>query len=186
MINVLLDPLPEDFEGKRINYDFRIGVQLMILVNDETLTTEEKAETSLSLLFLDLPDSPEQYARGLEFFLTGWMHDNPQNKKHDRVMDFDQDQWRIYAAFLSQYRIDLSLVKMHFWTFMGLLTNLGECAYTQVIDTRMKKFTPKMSVQEKTALSAAKKMYAIGPVEEEDEEDQEALEEFLKYVRRNK
>ena len=78
-------------------------------------------------------------------------------------MDFDVDQWRIYAAFLQQYRIDLSDedLRMHWWKFMGLLSALNECSYTRVVEIRRKEIKPKMDKDAKKALREAKTVYAL-------------------------
>jgi hypothetical protein len=99
-------------------------------------------------------------------------------------MDFDIDQWRIYAAFRKQYGIDLNRQKLHFWVYMGLLSNLEECSFTRVVSIRDKKIDSKMSREEKNALSKAKKMYAIKKevveTEEEAAEREAAIDVFNK------
>ena len=84
-------------------------------------------------------------------------------------MDYDRDAWRIYSAFLSQYHIDLTKENLHYWCFMALLTTLGECAFTSVVDVRRKKFSSKMSGTERARLKEAKARYGLQPVETEAE-----------------
>ena len=99
-------------------------------------------------------------------------------------MDFDIDQWRIYAAFRNQYHIDLNTEQMHWFVFMGLLSNLDECAFTRVIDVRTKKINPKDSKEVKKAIAEAKEVYRLGEIKqkelttEEKERDKAALEQF--------
>ena len=94
------------------------------------------------------------------------------------------DQWRIYAAFKSQYGIDLGTEKMHFWVFMGLLSSLEECAFTRVVSIREKKIDSKMSKEEKNWLRKAKEMFRIRKDDAEEEtveqkeERQAAIDEF--------
>ena len=100
------------------------------------------------------------------------------------MFDYDVDQWRIYSAFMTQYHIDLNTAEMHFWVFMGLLINLEECAFTRVKDIRVKKIKPKMSKDEKTALTEAKEMYALDQKEhisaEEQQKRDESVEAFMR------
>ena len=122
--------------------------------------------------------------QGLLWYLGGWNRDGKAKEAQDDVvvMDYDIDQWRIYAAFLKQYRIDLNSADMHFWVFMGLLTNLDECSFTRVIDVRTIKLDPKMPQKQKEALKKAKQIYMIDRNGQEDEEISPAREEFLKFA----
>lgn len=99
----------------------------------------------------------------------------------------DIDQWRIYAAFRQQYGIDLNVDRIHWFTFMGLLSNLQECAFTRVMDVRQKKITAKMSNEEKAALRKAKMVFEIKqPKEVMSPEEKRQVDEFLKYANINR
>ena len=140
----------------------------------------EKIMCAADMLFNgEPPESIEDCAKAVIWYLKDWNHDNSPGKKEDEmpVMDFDADQWRIYAAFLRQYHIDLDRADMHFWIFMGLLTNLEECRFTRVMEIRQMKIDPKMSTEQKRAAREAKKIYGI--TEPEEEQISPAREEFL-------
>lgn len=83
---------------------------------------------------------------------------------------------------MKQYGIDLNTVQMHWFVFMGLLTNLEECSFTRVVDIRCKKLDAKMQQKERKAIMEAKKIYSLGAktelTEEEKKEDDEALSVF--------
>lgn len=170
MNNILLDPLPEcwtDSSGKsyQLDTDFRIGIQICLIQEDAELTNREKSVVICSLLFPgEMPADPQQLEKCISFFIHGWSHDKPGKKEEKRLMDFDVDQWRIYSAFYSQYRIDLNTADLHWWQFMGLLSTLGDCAYTRVIDIRQRKFKPKMDKEERKALREAKEVYGLETV----------------------
>lgn len=186
MWNVLLDVLPEDWHGYPIDTDFQTGIQISQCFDDDELSTREKLITSLCLLFPDEDNRPplSEAQEALEWYMTDFNHDKHSGKKGmKKLMDFDVDQWRIYAAFLSQYGIDLNTTKMHWFVFMGLLGNLEESSFSRVIDIRQKKITGKMSPEERKHLAEAKKVYELGTHEEplteaEKEENAEALELF--------
>lgn len=190
MWNVMLDPLPTEYKGYPIDSDYQTGIQIYQIFNDKELTKRERVATALHLLFFDnnkLPDI-ETAQEGLEWFLSGWMHDNYKEKeKSVKVTDYDTDQWRIYAAFRSQYGINLNKDKLHFWEFMGLLTTLDECAYTRVIDIRTRKIDAKMSLSQKEALKEAKSIYQLEAEEQElSIEEQNIVDNFLKYAKGGK
>lgn len=189
MFNILLDDLPEKWNGYEINTDLAIGIQLSQCLTDEDLSDEEKLYTAVFLLFkYDFPREYGQITDAIMWLLNGWNNDNvpkqTNKKKEIEIMDFDVDSWRIHAAFRRQYGIDLGKESLHFWEFMGLLSNLDECAFTKVIELRQKKITSSMSKKEKDAILKAKDMYRIqkkgtaGETEAEQEEHREAIEEF--------
>lgn len=195
MINVMLDELPRVWKGYRLNTDFRVGMQIMLIQEDSELSGHEKIHVIMELLFKDKrPENVNDLNECIEWFINGWNHDNfagkrskTGKKKIVKQMDFDLDQWRIYSAFLIQYHINLAEESMHWWEFMGLLTSLDECAYTKVIEIRNKRIEPRMSQKEKQAIRQAHEIYAL-----EEEEDEESPEErriydnFMKYRKRYK
>ena len=186
MFNVMLDELPDMWEGYPIDADFRIGIQICQIMEDGDLSDSEKWIRSAELLFRGIYPDIQYYEEAVMWFVSGWNHDNSKKSKdRTRVLDYDIDQWRLYSAFKAQYGIDLNTVNMHYWQFMGLLTTLNECSFTKVVDLRMKKINSKMSKEEKANLKKAKEIYALDqPKEQISEEDkqkkQEAIEQFEK------
>lgn len=179
MFNIMLDPVPTAWEGFPIDSDFRTGIQISQIFEDKEMMDAEKFSAASELLFTGIMPYPEEQAQAIQWFLSGWNHDNiPKSKNTVRVMDYDVDQWRIYSAFKHHYGIDLHTAEMHYWQFMGLLTTLEECAFTHVIEIRTKKVTAKMSNEEKAAIAKTKKMYAIEQSEEKipDEVKEKNLE----------
>ena len=193
MFSILLDELPTQWNGYDIDGDFQIGIQISQCMNDESLNPTERMMVAAGLLFGDsCPNKFEEITEALNWFLNGWNHDNTKasgkgassKKKSVETMDFDVDQWRIYAAFKSQYGIDLNVNKLHWFSFMGLLSNLEECAFTRVIGIRQQKITGKMSADERRALKEAKLIYSIRNDSETtlSVEEQKKVEEFMKYA----
>lgn len=177
MNNVLLDDLPEKWEAPdgtlySLNTSFSIGMQICLAQDDPELTMYEKIQVAKDLLFDgDYPRDQQEMSDCLEFFLHGWHHDGKSSRKQDkRLMDFDIDQWRIYSAFLQFYHIDLNKEDMHWWRFMGLLSCLPKCSYTQVIDIRQRDFKPKMDKEERKQLREAKEVYELKKVRSREEQ----------------
>lgn len=186
MFNVLLDPLPEEWKGYRINTDFSIGIQMQQALEDESLSAYEKYSVCAEMLFADkIPDNWGDIAEAIEWFLTSYNHDNPgkKQKQKNKMMDWDVDQWRIYAAFRSQYNIDLNTEHLHWFIFMGLLTNLEECTFQRVIDIRQKKVDSKMGSEQREHIKELKRIYGLNEAraeesEEERKERMAAVDEF--------
>lgn len=182
MFNIMLDPLPTTWEGFPIESDFRIGIQMCQIMEDRELSELEKYSMACDLFFPGICPDISGQKEAIRWFLTAWNHDrNRKSKDTARVMDYDIDQWRIYSAFKHQYEICLNSVDLHYWQFMGLLTTLDDCAFTRVIDIRMKKINPKMSREEKKSISEVKEVYALGQQEEKvSDEDKERQQEAIR------
>lgn len=175
--NVLLDPLPEEWEGYPIDSDFQTGIQMFEILQDSSLSEFEKVVVCTGFLFPEGgPKSLELRQKAILWFLSGWNTDNlPKGKAEAPTMDYQVDQWRIWVAFLRQYRIDLNRDKLHFWAFMALLRNLEECSFTRVVDIRGKKITPKMSREEREAYARAKAVYALNVSAQREYTDEEKM-----------
>ena len=188
MFNVLLDPLPEEWNGYAIDTDFQTGIMISQCLADESLSDTERFYAAARLLFLKNCPGNEEIAEAIKWYMTEYSHDNTKPEKSEFViMDWNIDQWRIYAAFRQQYGIDLNVDRIHWFTFMGLLSNLQECAFTRVMDVRQKKITAKMSNEEKAALRKAKMVFEIKqPKEAMSPEEKRQVDEFLKYANINR
>ncbi len=188
MFNVLLDPLPEEWNGYAIDTDFQTGIMISQCLADESLSDTERFYAAARLLFLKNCPGNEEIAEAIKWYMTEYSHDNTKPEKSELViMDWNIDQWRIYAAFRQQYGIDLNVDRIHWFTFMGLLSNLQECAFTRVMDVRQKKITAKMSNEEKAALRKAKMVFEIKqPKEAMSPEEKRQVDEFLKYANINR
>lgn len=186
--NVILDDLPDEWNGYRICTDFRVGIQIVQLLEDAEYSQIERLAYAAELLYDDMPENIEECVQGIMWFLSAWNWDRKPKEKQDDiiVMDYDIDQWRIYAAFRRQYGINLNCAELHFWEFMGLLVNLEECKFTRVMDIRVMEIDPKMPAEQKTAIKAAKKIYRIDREEPEEDEVSPAREEFLMFAGLNK
>ena len=182
MINVMLDPLPDEWHGYEINTSFRIGVQVLLVQYDKELNEYEKSDALIWLLFDDRehPDG-EELQECVEWFLNGWFHDksgSSQDKR--RLIDYDVDQWRIYADFRQIYGIDLSLEDMHWCMFHWNMPH-ERSAFMQVIEIRRKKITSKMGREEKKAVQEAQQIYALDQPEvkkEYTEDEKGAIDEY--------
>lgn len=177
-MNILIDGVPTEWDGYTVNTDFRVGIRVMQAAEDRELYDSERYEIIMLLLFQNEDGSVrehppiEQMGDVLKWFLSGWNHDGkPSEQKKKRTVDFEVDQWRIYADFIQAYGIDLSTAKMHFWAFCGLLWNLPArtSAFMQVLEIRQKKISPKATAAERKAITEAQRVYGLDQPEEKKE-----------------
>lgn len=169
MNNILLDALPTEYEGVKVNTSFRIGIQLALLQEETDLTNRERAILSMQLLFGDedgnVKQVPKNISECIRWFMTGWDHDRrvSSENQNKRLIDYDVDQFRIYADFLNIYGIDLNTADLHFWAFQGLLWNMPHerSSFLQCIEIRTKKPRKGASAEERKAISDGHKRYDL-------------------------
>lgn len=141
--NILIDALPCSVSvggiDTPINSCFRIGVMFETAVYDKRLTEEQRALAALRLYYKTPPSDPAlALKQALWFYRCGEVEDERKAKymqEHNiapskkRVYDFSQDAPLIYAAFFSQYRIDLQDLPsgaLHWWKFRAMFAGLKE------------------------------------------------------------
>ena len=81
------------------------------------MTERERQYYMIVLLFgnddgsiREFPQNPDDFSECLEWFMSGWHHDNPspQKEHNEKVMDYFIDQGRIYADFRHVYGVNLT------------------------------------------------------------------------------
>ena len=104
MINVMLDPLPEEWNWYKVNTSFRIGIQVFLVQYDKELNEYEKSDALIYLLFdeREHPDGDE-LRQCVEWFLNGWFHDKPGSAKDNRsdVADGSASAWTTVSKLSS-------------------------------------------------------------------------------------
>lgn len=188
MNNVLYEALPTEWNGYHINTGFHIGVQLSLLMEDSVLTDRMRSAVMLSLLFgnedgeiVDCPESAEEVQECLTWFLNGWHHDkSPAQEKHEKIMDYDVDQGRIYADFMRFYGIDLEYTEMHWWKFCWLLWNLPaeDSAFMQAIEIRTKKPRKGASAEERKAIKKGHEIYDLKQNKVYTDKEKDAIDAY--------
>lgn len=186
MLNVLLEDMPEEYEGYKIDSSFRTGILMSQCLSDTELTEREQRFVAANLLFGDELPPPELAIAGVCWFMSANNYDNYEGVKPSSVilMDFGVDQWRIYAAFMSQYHIDLNKADMHWFIFRGLLDNLNECSFTDVMQLRQKEIPTYLSAKEKEEFKRRQRIFQLGRKSDDSEfseSEKKRIAEFLKY-----
>ncbi|MEG2621409.1 MAG: bacteriophage Gp15 family protein [Clostridia bacterium] len=138
-LNILIDPLPLTVcVGGRdvpISSGFRTGILFEMLMLDKSIRQDQKAALAIGMYFGDEVPEPinEAVEQMMNFYACGKDEDvlrsvgKGTESKTKRCYDYDIDAPYIYAAFLSQYRIDLQDVDdLHWWKFMAMFLGLND------------------------------------------------------------
>lgn len=112
----------------KINTDFRIAIECQDIATNVDIGDYERALAIIYKLYGDEGiESPNHYEKllelGTKYLSCGKEVEAKSNEEPD--MDFIQDMDYIEASFMSDYNIDLSNVKMHWWKFYNLINGLS-------------------------------------------------------------
>lgn len=129
-MNYLLDNLPTEIDGIKIDTDYRRMVQFELLMFDEAVPPADKIKLAINLLYREPILSVEDAWSGLlkYYSVDEKMLEKGQNNGSTimRAYDFEKDHERIYVAFLQVYKIDLQKEALHWYTFKALLQALPD------------------------------------------------------------
>ena len=175
MYNFLLDSLPEDYEGYLLRTDYRVGIQISQALEDDELSPQERLAVAFSLLYGNGTPPAEIAYQGLQWFLNGGNLPEQEEGQEDsgeedpgiRFFSFDYDAARLYSGFRRMYGIDLDKIPMHWFRFLALLGDLGECAFTQVVHYRTAD-TSKMDKETRRTYLMMKRKYGLPQPESEE------------------
>lgn len=140
--NCLVDGFPDNYKGYKINTDFRVGVLISLLFDDEEVQDDIKILKAFDLLYKDEVPEPDVAYDGVMWFLScgssELVYDDTtglSSKVTERLIDYNYDALDIWGGFWSK-GVDLEKTKMHWFKFVTALQNLGDCNITQKINYR--------------------------------------------------
>lgn len=196
MPNILIDGFPTKYKNYRIRTDFRIGIGLSLLL-DEDIDDDIKYAKAYELLYIDdIGDDYETAYNGLVWFLSCGNSErvilgDKRKRSDDAAIDFKLDAMDIWGGFWSK-GVDLENTKMHWFKFMAALQNLGDCQITQKMGYRQMD-TSDLKGAQLRYYKNLKEQYKVREVLEGDEffeyrkavkEKEERLKQKSPYVRR--
>lgn len=173
MFNIITDVLPGEFQGCKVNTDFRQGLKFYKIVGSRELSDYERATLIVRALFtineqlddgsvkavFNVPKEPEDLADFIQYYISGG-ETKSTGASGKKTFDFNVDAGRVYAAFWQTYGIDLRSAELHWWQFLELFKSLPEDTHLmKVIEIRNKKI-PK-DPESARAIRAAQRAYAI-------------------------
>ena len=115
-------------EKYKINTDFRVAIECNSIAMREDIGEYEKSLAIIYRLFGD--KGLNDFDNHIKLLELGQRYLNLdkdfENDREEPDMDFKQDASYIRASFMSDYHIDLSNTKMHWWTFYNLINGLSD------------------------------------------------------------
>lgn len=164
-------------ERYKLNTDFRVALRCFEVIEDETICDEERALAIIYLLFGFLPEADlEPFLEKATLFLQcGKTREEHEEQKKD--MDFTHDRAYINASFMSDYKIDLNTIKLHWWQYIELIQGLTEhCVLSRVREIR--NYDLAELKDSKSRMKMAKAQQAVALPIKHTKEEIEAIDAF--------
>ena len=185
-MSIITRPPPDfvEVDGKkyRIHTDFRRWIELGSIMSDGAIPMGEKIVKALSLCYLrdSLPPSVEGAIYALLGFYAGAQKqpqaENENNHRKSPVYDFEYDAEYIFAAFMAQYKIDLSETDMHWHKFRALFLGLGEDnKICKIMEYRAMDLTQIKSKEQKAFYRRMKRLYRLPDMRTEEEKEADMI-----------
>lgn len=153
----------------KINTDFRIAIQCNSIIADETISDFERTLAVIYKLFGEEAlcdyDNYETIIQKAFTYLCCGKDIRESNEEPD--MDFEADMDYIEASFMSDYGIDLSNTKMHWWKFYNLLNGLSDselgncCVLNRIRNLRTYDTSKIKDSKEKNKIEKAQKQFSL-------------------------
>ena len=174
----------------KINTDFRVAIECNNIAQDDSIGNVERAVAIIYKLFGDEGlDNSQDWNKLLELaikYLTLNKDTSGVDKDTEIDMDFNEDMDYIEASFMSDYRIDLTTEKMHWWKFYNLIEGLSNseigncCVLNRVRNLRTFDLSQIKDNKERERLAKAKEMVSLKKVKQEVELTKEQEESMRK------
>lgn len=138
MIGLLPRKLEVDGIEYEIRSDFRVALLIFEAFNDSELNNAEKATICLECLYTVIPENTEDAYKKAIWFLDGG--DIPKSKLNKKTFDWKQDESLIFSAVNKSAGFETRAIEyLHWWTFLGYFSEIGEGLFSQVINIRTKR-----------------------------------------------
>ncbi len=178
-----------------INTDFRVWISFEKMFRDDNEDAQTVFINAIKMCFkrdsngiLTLPPTWQDTLKGLfDFYRAGEGMEKNEDKNNDaadeeadeekprkekRIYDWDIDGKYIFAAFMSQYNINLLTDKLHWWAFRALFDGLGkEEKICEIMSIRAMRLSDIKDKDLKKHYAKLKRIYALPDMRTEQEKE---------------
>lgn len=129
---------------RAIRSDFRVALSIFQALNDVELKNDEKIIVLLDSLYEDFKcietnEYEEALKKAIEF-LDGGKEYRDNTSVSKKLIDWEQDEQIIFSAVNKVASKEVrELGYLHWWSFLGYFSEIGECLFSTVINIRSKK-----------------------------------------------
>ena len=138
MIGQLPTAVEIDGCSYKIRTDYRDVLTIFTAFSDEELTDQEKWEVGLTIFYEEIPQNIEEAIKQLVSFLNRGEEEKQGAGK--KLYDWEQDEQLIFQAVNKVAKTEVRTIEsMHWWTFLGYFSEIGESMFASVVNIRDKK-----------------------------------------------
>lgn len=186
-MNILVDKLPTDYEGLKINTNFRSFILFELLMQDKEIEKEDKLALALGLFYEDVPQDISKAFDGILWFYTKGKYKKEEKgektergKDKKKIYSYEHDADLIYTAFLDQYGVDLNEVDyLHWFKFKSMFEGLkSENKICEIMGYRSIDISKIKDKDEKKRYKKLQKEWALPDDRTEEEKEQDFAEAF--------
>lgn len=191
--NLILNKLPQYTPNHlKIRTDFRESIKFELLMQDKTISDEDKIKIVLNLYYYEPQkiQNIEQAIKDILWFYRCGIEEkriekmNIQNKenndKNKQIYSYEFDAEYIYSAFIEQYNIDLNVIKyLHWWKFKALFNGLNEnTQFVKIMGYRAINLSKIKDKEMKANYRKMQKLYALPDMRSEEEKESDFADEL--------
>jgi len=178
-MNILVDKLPTDYEGLKINTNFRSFILFELLMQDNTIEKNDKMALAINLFYEKIPNDINKALEGILWFYTRGKdiksNGNGQKGQKKQIYSFEYDADLIYAAFKDQYGLDLNKIDyLHWFKFKALFEGLkSDNKICEIMGYRAIDTSKIKDKEEQKKYKRLQREYALPDNRSEDEKEQD-------------
>lgn len=185
-MNILVDKLPTEYEGLKVNTNFRSFILFELLMQDRKLSKKEKIIVSLNLFYDEIPQDIKKAIDGIVWFYTRGKKikqnndTNSKNNNKKNIYSYEYDADYIYTAFLDQYGIDLNEIDyLHWFKFKAMFEGLkSDNKICEIMGYRAIDINKIKDKEEKKKYKKLQKEWALPDDRTEEEKEKDFAEAF--------
>ena len=185
-MNLLLDKLPTEYEGLKIDTNFRSFILFELLMQDRNVKEKDKIILAIQLFYKEPPKDIQKAIKGILWFYTMGESENNQKKANNtnnnknKIYSYEHDAKLFYSAFWHDYKLDLNEIDyLHWWKFKSLFDGLNEenklCKYMGYRAIDLSKIKDK---EEKKKYKKLKQQCMLPDERTEEEKENDFAEAF--------
>ena len=182
-MNLLIDKLPTEYKGLKIDTNFRSFILFELLMQDNQIKEKDKIMMSIKLFYKEQPSNIKKAIDGILYFYRCG-EDIKTNKKADKsdgeihkkqIYSYEYDAKLIYSAFLDQYGIDLNEIDyLHWFKFKALFEGLNsENKICEIMSYRSIDLNKIKDKDERKRYRKLQRQFALPDNRTQDEKEQE-------------
>lgn len=184
-MNILIDKMPIEYKGLKVNTNFRSFILFELLMQDNKLTKEEKLGLTINLFFKNQNVDIKKGIEAILWFYSMGEIDNKTEKKSNsslnkQIYSYEYDAKYIYSAFLSQYGIDLNEIDyLHWFKFKSLFDGLkDENKICEIMSYRAVDLNKIKDKEEQNKYKKLKQIWALPDNRTEKQKENDFAEAF--------